>query len=150
MQKNMTPGRRKGCPNYSPEFKQQLVAASCEPGITITGTDEKGNTGTYTLKPSYWVPYISSTKMPYRNENYIGSAVQTCKSHGASVMNKAPMTGIHSEWGNFYVYEGWERGYYQTSTAYSGSDPQISNWAFWAESNLWTKNSWSTLFFACE
>jgi transposase len=32
MQKNMTPGRRKGCPNYSPEFKQQLVAASCEPG----------------------------------------------------------------------------------------------------------------------
>lgn len=27
MQKNMTPGRRKGCPNYSPEFKQQLVAA---------------------------------------------------------------------------------------------------------------------------
>ena len=33
MQKNVTPGRRKGCPNYSPEFKQQLVAASCEPGI---------------------------------------------------------------------------------------------------------------------
>ncbi|POU18549.1 IS66 family insertion sequence hypothetical protein, partial [Citrobacter freundii complex sp. CFNIH8] len=24
MQKNMTPGRRKGCPNYSPEFKKQL------------------------------------------------------------------------------------------------------------------------------
>ncbi|EFN7080931.1 IS66 family insertion sequence hypothetical protein, partial [Escherichia coli] len=22
MQKNVTPGRRKGCPNYSPEFKQ--------------------------------------------------------------------------------------------------------------------------------
>ncbi|MTH48617.1 transposase [Intestinirhabdus alba] len=36
MQKNMTPDRRKGCPNYSPEFKQQLVAASCEPGISIT------------------------------------------------------------------------------------------------------------------
>ncbi|WP_124035346.1 transposase [Klebsiella pneumoniae] len=33
---NMTPGRRKGCPNYSPEFKQQLVAASCEPGISIS------------------------------------------------------------------------------------------------------------------
>ncbi|HDR2836517.1 TPA: transposase, partial [Enterobacter mori] len=31
-----TPGRRKGCPNYSPEFKQQLVAASCEPGISIS------------------------------------------------------------------------------------------------------------------
>lgn len=36
MQKNMTPGRRKGCPNYSPEFKYQLVAASCEPGISIS------------------------------------------------------------------------------------------------------------------
>jgi len=36
MQKHVTPGRRKGCPNYSPEFKQQLVAASCEPGISIS------------------------------------------------------------------------------------------------------------------
>ncbi|MGB2539357.1 IS66-like element accessory protein TnpA [Hafnia paralvei] len=36
MQKNMPPGRRKGCPNYSPEFKQQLVAASCEPGVSIS------------------------------------------------------------------------------------------------------------------
>ncbi|MGC6031569.1 transposase [Enterobacter kobei] len=36
MQKNLTPGRRKGCPNYSPEFKQQLVKASCEPGISIS------------------------------------------------------------------------------------------------------------------
>lgn len=36
MQKNMTPGRRKGCPKYSPEFKKQLVAASCEPGISIS------------------------------------------------------------------------------------------------------------------
>lgn len=29
MQKNVTPGKRKRCPNYSPEF----IAASCEPGI---------------------------------------------------------------------------------------------------------------------
>ncbi|EPB7461670.1 transposase [Citrobacter freundii] len=36
MQKNMTSGRRKGCPNYSPEFKQKLVAASCNPGISIS------------------------------------------------------------------------------------------------------------------
>ncbi|WP_413583947.1 transposase [Escherichia coli] len=36
MQKNVTPGRRKGSPNYPPEFKQQLVAASCEPGISIS------------------------------------------------------------------------------------------------------------------
>ncbi|MGR3191014.1 transposase [Enterobacter kobei] len=36
MQKNVTFCRRKGCPNYSPEFKQQLVAPSCEPGISIS------------------------------------------------------------------------------------------------------------------
>jgi len=36
MQKNVTSGRRKGCPNYPPEFKQQLVAASCEPGVSIS------------------------------------------------------------------------------------------------------------------
>ncbi|MHA1053678.1 IS66-like element accessory protein TnpA [Enterobacter mori] len=36
MQKNMTPGRHKGYPNYSPEFKYQLVAASCEPRISIS------------------------------------------------------------------------------------------------------------------
>lgn len=36
MQKNVTPGRRKGRPNYPPEFKQQLVVASCEPGVLIS------------------------------------------------------------------------------------------------------------------
>ncbi|MGQ7789298.1 transposase [Shigella flexneri] len=34
--KNATPGRRKGCPDDPPEFKQLLVAASCEPGISIS------------------------------------------------------------------------------------------------------------------
>ncbi|EPF0317341.1 transposase [Enterobacter chuandaensis] len=32
IQKNVTPGRHKGCPN----FKHLLVAASCEPGISIS------------------------------------------------------------------------------------------------------------------
>ncbi|WP_148245213.1 IS66-like element accessory protein TnpA [Enterobacter asburiae] len=36
MQKNVTPGRRKDRPNYPPEFKQQLVVASCEPGVSIS------------------------------------------------------------------------------------------------------------------
>ncbi|EOZ7588067.1 transposase [Enterobacter hormaechei] len=36
MQKNVTPRRQKGRPNHPPEFKQQLVAASCEPGISIS------------------------------------------------------------------------------------------------------------------
>ncbi|QZY97679.1 IS66-like element accessory protein TnpA [Pantoea dispersa] len=33
---NVRVGRRKGCLNYPPEFKQRLVAASCEPGISIS------------------------------------------------------------------------------------------------------------------
>ncbi|WP_194186428.1 IS66-like element accessory protein TnpA [Shigella flexneri] len=36
MQKNVTLSRRKGCPNFPPEFKQQLVATSCEPGASIS------------------------------------------------------------------------------------------------------------------
>ncbi|HIE4797478.1 TPA: IS66-like element accessory protein TnpA [Serratia marcescens] len=36
IQKNVFACRRKGCPNYPPEFKQRLVAASCEPGISIS------------------------------------------------------------------------------------------------------------------
>ena len=29
-------GRRKGRPNYSAEFKQQIVAAACEPGASVS------------------------------------------------------------------------------------------------------------------
>ncbi|MCY2664769.1 transposase [Klebsiella pneumoniae] len=36
LHKTVAPGSRKGRPNYSPEFKQQLVAASCEPGVSIS------------------------------------------------------------------------------------------------------------------
>ncbi|WP_414057561.1 IS66-like element accessory protein TnpA [Pantoea dispersa] len=36
MHNNVRAGRRKGCLNYPPEFKQRLVAASCEPGISIS------------------------------------------------------------------------------------------------------------------
>ena len=35
-QKNVIVGRRKGCTNYPLEFKQRLVATSCEPGISIS------------------------------------------------------------------------------------------------------------------
>ncbi len=30
------PGNRKGRPNYSAEFKQQIVAAACEPGASVS------------------------------------------------------------------------------------------------------------------
>ncbi|EAT4155201.1 transposase [Salmonella enterica] len=36
IQKNTTPGRPKGCLNYSPEFKQRLVTESCKPGVSIS------------------------------------------------------------------------------------------------------------------
>ncbi|TBL69150.1 transposase [Hafnia alvei] len=35
MRKNVVAGRRKGCRNYSPEFKQRLVTASCSPGVSV-------------------------------------------------------------------------------------------------------------------
>jgi hypothetical protein len=35
-QKNVIVGRRKGYPDYPLEFKQRLVAASCEPGVSIS------------------------------------------------------------------------------------------------------------------
>lgn len=43
IQKNVVLGRRKGSLNFLPEFKQRLVAASDEPGVSITKlTPNKG------------------------------------------------------------------------------------------------------------
>ncbi|MEH4929767.1 IS66-like element accessory protein TnpA [Enterobacter cloacae] len=36
LQKRATPGRPKGCSNYPPEFKQRLIEASFEPGVSIS------------------------------------------------------------------------------------------------------------------
>lgn len=36
IQKNVTYGRHKGCPDFSPEFKQQLVAVSWKSEISIS------------------------------------------------------------------------------------------------------------------
>ncbi|ECC8734580.1 IS66 family insertion sequence hypothetical protein [Salmonella bongori] len=35
IQKNVIPHRRKGCPGYAHEFKQQFVAVSCQPDFYI-------------------------------------------------------------------------------------------------------------------
>ncbi|WP_249518700.1 transposase, partial [Escherichia coli] len=52
MQKTVTPGRRKGSPNYTSDFKQQLVAASCEPGISISKLAlENGINGKRLVRP---------------------------------------------------------------------------------------------------
>lgn len=34
--KNVVAGRRKGCRNYPPEFKQRFVVASYEPGVSVS------------------------------------------------------------------------------------------------------------------
>lgn len=36
MQKSVTPGRPKGCLNYSPEFKQRIIETSFQPGVSIS------------------------------------------------------------------------------------------------------------------
>ncbi|EIP3425955.1 transposase [Salmonella enterica] len=36
IQKNVSPGRPKGCLNYPPEFKQRLIEASFQPGVSIS------------------------------------------------------------------------------------------------------------------
>ncbi|MGX5089143.1 transposase [Enterobacter sp. UPMP2052] len=36
IQKNATQGRPKGCLNYHPEFKQRLIEASFQPGVSIS------------------------------------------------------------------------------------------------------------------
>ncbi|WP_072011981.1 transposase [Trabulsiella guamensis] len=36
MQKSVTPGRPKCCLNYSPEFKQRIIEASFQPGVSIS------------------------------------------------------------------------------------------------------------------
>ncbi|MGL3103916.1 IS66-like element accessory protein TnpA [Enterobacter asburiae] len=36
LQKRATPGRPKGCTNYPPEFKQRLIEASFDPGVSIS------------------------------------------------------------------------------------------------------------------
>lgn len=116
----------------------------------ISGTDEAGNTAQYTLKIAYWIPFIATSQAVYGSANYSNSAVEICQRYSAAVMSKKSMTSLYNEWGNFMVYSGWSRGYYQTSTAYSGStDPAIANWAFWPETNLWLKNSWTMLLYAC-
>ncbi|KNC91801.1 IS66-like element accessory protein TnpA [Trabulsiella odontotermitis] len=62
MQKNVIPGKRKGCPNYSPEFKQQLVAASCKPGVSISKlARENGNNANLLFK---WRQYWREGKLP--------------------------------------------------------------------------------------
>ncbi|MEX0447619.1 hypothetical protein, partial [Xenorhabdus sp. SGI246] len=57
------------------------------------------------------------------------------------------------EWGNFYLYDGWAREFYVTSTDYlaarSGSAEHQAKWAFWAETDRWMRNSWVMTGFAC-
>lgn len=112
--------------------------------VTLTGTDTAGHTVTYTLNTTGWVKYLSTDKAAY------GVAQTTCSSNGGSIMSKAVMQAVYDEWGDLYVYNGWIRQYYMTSTAYTnGSVSATNNYAFWGETGLWVRNSWATTAFAC-
>lgn len=117
---------------------------------TITGTDEAGATGTYVISPSTWVSYISNSSAFYGGPGYTGtSAYGTCEALGAEVMPRNLLSALHTEWGNFLIYDGWSRGYYQTSTPYSGyTEANQANYKIWPESGEWTKNTTQN-YFAC-
>lgn len=118
--------------------------------VTITGTDESGVTGTYTINPSTWISYISSSSAFIGTAGYIGtSAYGTCEAIGSVVMSRNLLSALYNEWGNFLIYDGWIRGYYLTSTPYTGyTDPQQGNYKVWPETGTWSKNT-GMQHFAC-
>lgn len=59
MQKNVTPGRHKSCPDYSPEFNQPLVAAP-------TGKPEQHAEDLQPLSISGEITFIPAVQRPLR------------------------------------------------------------------------------------
>ncbi|WP_244183514.1 hypothetical protein [Xenorhabdus kozodoii] len=81
------------------------------------------------------------------------NAKQLCQSLGSQIASRYALEQLYEEWGNFYLYDGWLREFYVTSTDYlaasSGSAEHQAKWAFWAETNRWMRNSWAVTGFAC-
>ncbi|WP_434082717.1 transposase [Escherichia coli] len=89
MQKNVTPGRRKGCPNYPPEFKQQLVAASCEPGISISKLAlENGINANLLFK--WRQQWREGSFSPSESPSYSGLSMQLPNSQNRSQRTRKP------------------------------------------------------------
>ncbi|CDH00431.1 inverse autotransporter beta domain-containing protein [Xenorhabdus nematophila] len=116
-------------------------------GVRLTGTDEAGQQVILTLTDYTWFERSGLTKDFYSN------AKQLCKSLGSRIASKYALEQLYEEWGNFYLYDGWAREFYVTSTDYlaasSGSAEHQTKWAFWAETDLWVRNAWAMTAFAC-
>ncbi|KLU14456.1 Ig-like domain-containing protein [Xenorhabdus griffiniae] len=116
-------------------------------GVRLTGTDETGQQVELTLTVHTWFERSGLTKDFYSN------AKQLCKSLGSRIASKYALEQLYEEWGNFYLYDGWAREFYVTSTDYlaasSGSAEHQAKWAFWAETDRWMRNGWPMTGFAC-
>ncbi|NRN30127.1 Ig-like domain-containing protein [Photorhabdus heterorhabditis] len=102
-------------------------------GVRFIGTDETGQQVELTLTVHTWFERSGLTKAFY------SEAKQLCKSLGSRIASKYALEQLYEEWGNFYLYDGWAREFYVTSTDYlaasSGSAEHQAKWAFWAETD---------------
>ncbi|MBE8597640.1 Ig-like domain-containing protein [Xenorhabdus sp. BG5] len=116
-------------------------------GVRLTGTDETGQQVELTLTVHTWFERSGLTK------DFYSHAKQLCKSLGSRIASKYALEQLYEEWGNFYLYDGWTREFYVTSTDYlaasSGSAEHQAKWAFWAETDRWMRNGWPMTGFAC-
>ncbi|WP_340621560.1 Ig-like domain-containing protein [Xenorhabdus siamensis] len=116
-------------------------------GARLTGTDETGQQVELTLTVHTWFERSGLTKAFY------SEAKQLCQSLGSRIASKYALERLYEEWGNFYLYDGWVREFYVTSTDYltasSGSAEHQAKWAFWTETDRWMRNAWAMTAFAC-
>ncbi|WP_338803394.1 inverse autotransporter beta domain-containing protein [Xenorhabdus griffiniae] len=116
-------------------------------GIRLTGIDESGQQVELTLTVHTWFERSGLTK------DFYSHAKQICKSLGSRIASKYALERLYEEWGNFYLYDGWAREFYVTSTDYlaasSGFAEHQAKWAFWAETDRWLRNGWPMTGFAC-
>ncbi|MGJ0577161.1 Ig-like domain-containing protein [Xenorhabdus bovienii] len=116
-------------------------------GVRLTGTDGSEQQVVLTLAGDTWFERSGLTKDFYSN------AKQLCQSLGSRIASKYALEQLYEEWGNFYLYDGWAREFYVTSTDYlaasSGSAEHQAKWAFWAETDRWMRNGWPMTGFAC-
>ncbi|OTA19833.1 putative invasin [Xenorhabdus beddingii] len=94
---------------------------------------------------------VTSTLTPWFNQ--YGNARMTLPFDRHFSLKDTAFEWLYEEWGNFYLYDGWWREFYVTSTDYlaagSGSTEHLAKWAFWAGTGRWTRNAWAMTAFAC-
>lgn len=123
-----------------------VFTINSNPGkTTITGRDSAGNPISFTTNVTMWFAQSGF------DSGFSMTAQQQCSSLNATLSSRADLTDLYGEWGNFSVYDGWTRAYYQTSTVYDDSKPvgDFNNWAMWSENGEWMQDAWGFLHYAC-